>query len=83
MILKLFIQEICPKCPAAKVLAKKIEHKIKLENHNMDETEGLSEAIYYGVSSAPSIVIIDHEKNVVSKFLGEVPALEELERIIK
>lgn len=82
MILKLFTQPLCPKCPAAKAVVKQIEHKAKIENYDLKTEEGLAEALYYNVFSTPSIVILDHDKNIIKEFLGVLPSIEELNDIL-
>lgn len=83
MILKFFTQPLCPKCPAAKAIIKKIEHKIKLEEYDITTVDGLSEALYYNTIITPSIVIIDYENNIIGKFIGETPNQPDIERIIR
>lgn len=83
MKLKLFTQPTCPKCPAAKELVKKIEHKVNVEQHDIQTEDGLAEALEYGIMSTPSIVIIDNDDDVLGEWRSEVPSLEELNKIIK
>lgn len=83
MILKLFTQPSCPRCPAAKAVVKQIEHKVKVEQYDIKTEDGLAEALEYNVMATPSIVILDHEKNVLGEFLGQAPTIEELDKIIK
>lgn len=82
MILKLFTQPSCPKCPAAKAVVKQIEHKVKVEQYDIKTEDGLAEALEYNVMTTPSIVILDHEKNVLGEFLGQAPNVEELDKIL-
>lgn len=82
MILKLFTQPSCPKCPAAKSLVKQIEHKVKVEEYDIKTEEGLAEALEYNVLSTPSIIVLDREKNIIGEFIGRNPSLEELNKII-
>lgn len=82
MILKLFTQPACPKCPAAKAVVKQIEHKVKVEQYDIKTEDGLAEALEYNVMATPSIVIIDHDKNILGEFLGQVPSVEDLNKII-
>lgn len=83
MKLKMFTQPSCPRCPAAKAVVAKIEHKIKVESYDIKTPEGLAEALEYNVMATPSIVILDKEGNVLAEFLGQAPALEELEKIVQ
>jgi len=83
MILKIFTQPNCPKCPAAKSVVKQVENKVKVENYDIKTVEGLTEALEYDVLSTPSIIIFDHENNILGRWNGETPRLEELNKILK
>ena len=83
MILKLFTQPSCPRCPAAKAVVKQIEHKVKVESYDIKTADGLAVALEYNVMATPSIVIVDHENNVLGEFLGQAPTVDELNEIIK
>ncbi|HIH32396.1 TPA: hypothetical protein HA235_06855 [Candidatus Woesearchaeota archaeon] len=82
MILKLFIKKDCPKYPAAKALIKHVENRIKTDILDMDTVEGLSEALYYD-AIASSIIILDHDKNIVGRFIDDMPSVEELNKLAK
>ncbi len=83
MILKLFTQPSCPKCPAAKAVVKQIEHKVKVEQYDIKTEDGLAEALEYNVMATPSIVVLDHDKNVLGEFLGQAPTIDELNKVLK
>lgn len=83
MILKLFTQPSCPKCPAAKTVVKQVENKVKVENFDIKTEDGLAEALEYNIMATPSIIVLDHEQNVVGEFIGRAPNIEELDRVIK
>ena len=74
MKLKLFTQPTCPKCPAAKDVVKKVEHKVKVEQYDIKTEDGLAEALGYDIMATPSIVIIDQ---------SVVPSLDELNDVLK
>jgi glutaredoxin len=82
MILKLFTQPSCPRCPAAKAVVMQIEHKVKVENYDIKTADGLAEALGYNIMTTPSIVIVDHDNNVLGEFLGRAPTVEELNKIL-
>jgi glutaredoxin len=83
MKLKLFTQPTCPKCPAAKDVVKQIEHKVKVEHYDIKTEDGLAEALSYNIMATPSIVIIDHDDNVLAEWKSTVPNLEELNKVLK
>ena len=62
MKLKIFTKTECPNCPTAKKIGKKLETKgAKVEWYDLDEEEGLSEAVYFDVLSTPSMIITDEK----------------------
>jgi glutaredoxin len=75
MKVKLFWKENCPQCPSAKNLLK---NHSNVEYYNIEETDGLAEAIYHGIMSTPSILLMDDEL-VVHSWAGEVPTKQEFE----
>ncbi|MFA5797308.1 MAG: thioredoxin family protein [Candidatus Woesearchaeota archaeon] len=83
MIIKVFIQPSCPKCPAAKKVISQVEHKTMVEYHDIQTADGLAEALDYGVMATPSVVVLDEEKNVVKEWNGVSPTLEEMNAILK
>jgi hypothetical protein len=83
MILKLFTQPTCARCPAAKQVVKLVEHKVTVENYDIKTELGLTEALSYDIMVTPSIVIIDHEDNVLAEWKSTVPSLEDLNKILK
>jgi hypothetical protein len=83
MKLKLFTQPTCAKCPAAKLVVKQVEHKVTVENYDIKTEMGLTEALSYDIMTTPSIVILDHEDNVLAEWKSVVPSLEDLNKILK
>lgn len=81
MKLKVFTKADCPNCPPAKALAKKLEENgTAVEWFNLDEEEGLSEAIYLDVLSTPSLIIIDDSDCEVKAWRGEVPPIKQVQK---
>jgi hypothetical protein len=84
MNLKVFTKIDCPNCPAAKEIAKKLEAKgAKVIWYDLDEEEGLSEAVFCDVLSTPSMIITDDSDNEVKAWRGEVPDLEVISKELK
>lgn len=75
MKIKLFWKESCPRCPSAKNLLKNYPD---VEYYNIEETDGLAEAIYHGIMSTPSILLMDDEM-VIHSWNGKVPTKQEIE----
>jgi len=75
VIVKFFWKQYCPKCPAAKAIIADLEN---VEYYNLDETDGLAEAAFYGIMSTPSVVITKPNGSEVTAFRGTVPTSEVL-----
>jgi len=78
MKLKVFTQQACPRCPAAKQLVKQVEHKFQVEYYDIKTEDGLAEALEYDIMATPSLVVLDHENNVVKQWSVELPDSKEL-----
>jgi thioredoxin-related protein len=75
---RLFWKEDCPKCPAAK----NIIHQLRVDGYstmeyNLETTDGLTEAAFYGVLSTPTIILTDKQENLVAEWRGSMPTVEE------
>lgn len=77
MKIKLFWKENCPKCPAAKMLVEQFE---EVESYNVEDSEGLAEAAFYGIMSTPSIVIADEVGKEIVSWRSDVPDLEDVKK---
>lgn len=79
MKIKLFWQENCRKCPAAKEAVTGFDD---VELLNIEDSRGLAEATFYGIMSTPSIIIVDDKDEMTMSWHGQVPEVEELRRWI-
>lgn len=70
MLLKVFVKNDCPNCPAAKEVASQFPFS---KYFNMDEAEGLAEAAYHSVLCTPSMVLVDDEGSIVQSWRCHVP----------
>lgn len=68
----------CPKCPEAKALAAQLND---VELYDIGEVNGLAEAAFYGVMSAPSIVVTDEIGKEMKSWLGVIPNIDELRNV--
>ena len=81
MIVKIFWQENCSRCPTVKELGKKLERNgIKVEYHDVSTADGLAEAMFYDVLSTPSLIITDDEKKEMAAWKGETPNVKEVKK---
>ena len=82
MIVKIFWQDGCPHCPAAKSLGADLENRgVKVEYHSIKTVDGLAEAAYFNVLSTPSIVIAEGN-NEIKSWKGNIPEKDELDSIL-
>lgn len=82
MVVKIFWQPECPKCPKAKELGetlKKEGHEVEL--HNVKEVDGLSESLFYDVLSIPSIVIVENGEKKAAWY-GDIPELKDIKDVL-
>ena len=78
---KIFTKAKCPKCPAAKEMAKTLKKEgVPVFNYDLDTVDGLAEASFYSVLSTPSIIIEDEEEKEVMSWRGVVPTLQEVKQ---
>ena len=82
MILKVFTQPACPKCPAAKKTVAQVEDKFTVEYYDIKTEDGLGEALQYDVMSTPSLVVL-HGSKIIGEWRGEAPKAEELLNLLK
>ncbi len=83
MIVKVFIQKSCPKCPKAKKIAERLEEeKIPVFYFDIGTIDGLAESQLYQVLSTPSIIILDKDGKEIASFRGEVPSFEKIKKTI-
>jgi len=81
--IKLFTKQNCPRCPAAKELAKKLEARgIKVEYYDVESVEGMAEAGMHGVLSTPTIVVVNGEDEEIKSWRGTVPSEQEIAQAV-
>ncbi len=79
---KLFTKQNCPRCPAAKELAAKLESRgIKVEYYDVESVEGMAEAGMHSVLATPSIVVVEGDEEVAA-WRGTVPSEEEISNAV-
>lgn len=86
MILKIFTQPNCPKCPPAKELGKKLKKEkknLKVEYFNVLTVDGLAEASFYTVLSTPGLILCDDQGKEIKGWRGETPTMREIKALIK
>jgi thiol-disulfide isomerase/thioredoxin len=82
MLIKIFWQPECPKCPTAKELGESLKNEgLNVEFFNIKEVDGLAESLFYDVLSTPSVVVLDSGEKKAAWY-GEVPEIEEIKDIL-
>jgi hypothetical protein len=81
VLVKIFVQDACPNCPASKRLGEKLKKQgVNVEMHDVRTAEGLAESLMFNVLSTPSTVIVDEEGREVASFLSTTPVLNQVKR---
>ena len=75
MLLKVFVKDDCPNCPAAKEVANQFPFS---RLFNLDEAEGLAEAAFHSVLCTPSMVLVDDQEMVIQSWRCHVPRPTEI-----
>jgi len=86
MIIKLFTQPNCPKCPVAKALVRQLtvnSKQLGVEEFDVSTVDGLAEASFYTVMATPTILVCDDKGKVVKDWRGETPSLSEITAFLK
>jgi glutaredoxin len=83
MIVKIFWQNECSRCPQAKELGKELEENgVKVEYHDVKNLDGLAEATYFNVLSTPSIIVVDDDQKEVNGWRGETPEIKDVKKFL-
>ncbi len=75
MLLKVFVKDDCPNCPAAKEVANQFPFS---RLYNLDEADGLAEAAFHSVLCTPSMVLVDDQEMVIQSWRCHVPRPTEI-----
>jgi hypothetical protein len=75
MLLKVFVKEDCPNCPAAKEVANQFPFS---RLYDLDDAEGLAEAAFHSVLCTPSMILVDDQEMVVQSWRCHVPRPTEI-----
>jgi hypothetical protein len=79
MVVKIFWQEKCARCPPAKELGENLQikgHQVMF--CNVKDTQGWKEAIYHDVLSTPSVVVCDSCNNEIAAWRSTTPSINEV-----
>lgn len=79
MLIKLFVKQDCPRCPAAKHAVEGIDG---VEVYDVGDIDGLAEASYYSILATPSVLVVDADGNEIESWRGEVPDRSRLRALV-
>jgi len=79
MLIKLFVKENCPGCPAARQAVADIDD---VEIYDVGEIDGLAQASFHSIQATPSLVILDSAGNEIESWRGEVPDRAQVRALI-
>jgi len=85
VILKIFTQPNCPKCPPAKALARQLtvhNPQPTTEFFDVSTVDGMAEGAFYSVMGTPSLILVDDKGKVVGEWRGKVPSRKEIEKFL-
>lgn len=75
MLLKVFVKDDCPNCPAAKEVADQFPFS---RLYDMEKSDGLAEAAFHSVLCTPSMVLVDENDTVIQSWRCHVPRPSEI-----
>ena len=79
MVVKIFWEENCTKCPHARRLGQQLQsmgHKVVFLN--VKDQNGIDQAIYHDVLSTPSVVIADTTNREIASWKSSTPRVDEV-----
>ncbi|HOC38514.1 MAG TPA: thioredoxin family protein [Thermodesulfobacteriota bacterium] len=80
---KVFWRTECPQCGNAKVVGGQLKDDgLDVYDYDLDTSDGLAEASYYGVMSTPTIIVEDEQENTIALFTGRIPSYAEVKRTL-
>ncbi len=90
MILKLFTQPSCPRCPAAKQIVAGVKghplaggSRVKFEEYDVTTVDGMAEASFYTVMATPTILVCDDNGKIVKDWRGEIPSKDNIISLLR
>lgn len=79
MVIKLFVKDDCPRCPAAKHACQGLEG---VEVYDITDVDGLAEAAFHGVLATPTVLVVDANGGEIASWRGEAPDRSRLRELI-
>jgi len=79
---KIFTKPGCEKCELFKTqYLPRVKEIVKVKMFDMGTPDGLAEAVYYGVTLTPTLILTDEEDRVVGIWDVILEAMKDLERM--
>jgi len=79
MEVKLFVRDDCPECPAARAACEGIAN---LSVYDIGDLSGIAEASLLGVSTVPTILVVDSSGREVAAWRGITPKPSDLRAVL-
>jgi len=81
VILKIFTQPDCPRCPPAKALVRQLtthNSQLTTEVFDVSTVDGMAEGAFYSVMGTPSLILVNDKGKIVGEWRGETPSKKEI-----
>lgn len=84
MEIKVFTQEGCPNCPAARSVVETVADgkKVKVRVFDVDDVDGMAQSQFYSVMGTPTTIVVDDDESEIVSWRSQVPDKSELSNII-
>lgn len=79
MVIKLFVKDDCPRCPAAKHACADLDG---VQVYDVGDMDGLAEAAFHGVMATPTVLVLDTAGKELAAWRGEAPGRADLRAIV-
>ena len=88
MIVKLFWQEKCPNCSAAKTMVNSVvsgngTKGIMVKEFDIDNVDGMAEASFHSVMGTPTTIIVDDNDSEIISWRSQIPDKSQLMEVIQ
>ncbi|MBW6451175.1 MAG: thioredoxin family protein [DPANN group archaeon] len=85
MEVKIFWQDKCPNCPAAKDLVRLVMSgsEVSVKEYNINNVDGMAEATFYGVMGTPTTIVVDDDDSEIISWRSQIPDKTQLSEVIQ
>lgn len=77
--IRFFWKTDCPKCPGAKHVVRQLQNMgFDINEHQVDDADGLAILSYYEITSVPAILVLDEDDKIVKRWVSIIPSAVEI-----